>query len=478
MIWNSRNNFACGIMESAFRGFFLVLIVTVKIGIFHLKIQFDTRCHSHLRTSMLYYNHNETMKSNETQIKCPHCGNRFSPEVALAHDIRLELEKEFQKQLDENAKTLQKQIEKQEHEKYQQALKTLQADRESKASRLLELEGKVVSLEERERKVHEREETAELEMRKRLLEREKVLREDAERKANERAALLLKEKHQALEREKETWDLQFKASLNERADKIREEERMKAAELQKKLDDQTHLIHEMKRKAEQGSMQAQGEVQELAIEEYLTHTFMRDDVQEISKGKRGADCVHVVKDAYGNTCGKILYESKRTKHFGGDWTAKLKEDMRLTQADLGVIVTEALPPEMTRFGMLDGIWVCTFAEFKALSLLFRESLCKIGEVRATQENKGDKMTMLYHYLTGTEFRQKLEAIVEAFSQMQDDLNREKNQMMTNWSRREKQIFKVIENTVSLYGDVRGIAGTAVREISALEMDDMKFLVEK
>lgn len=416
-----------------------------------------------------------TSTKNDLQIKCPHCGSKFSPEVALEHDLRLHLEKEFENKLEERARAVEQHIKKLEADKYQAKIKAIEADREEKAARLLALEEKSVDYEERERQVREREEHLELELRKRLLDREKLLREEADRKATEKAGVELKEKQLALEQEKENLRSIFKKRVHEEAEKAREEERMRMAEVQKKLDDQTRLVNEMKRKAEQGSTQAQGEVQELAIEDYLRHTFHRDVVEEVSKGKRGGDCVHLVKDGFGNLCGKILYESKRTKNFGGDWTAKLKEDMRLTQADIGVLVTEVLPGDMMRFGQYDGVWVCTFTEFKALAFLFRDSLGRIGEVRAAQENKGDKMQLLYGYLTSTEFRQKIEAIVEAFQQMQDDLTKEKAQAMSHWAKREKQIFKVMENTVSLYGDVRGIAGTAVKEIEALEMEEVRVL---
>ncbi len=366
-----------------------------------------------------------------TTVKCPHCGNKFSPEVALEHDIRIQLEREFATKNEE----------------------------------------KVVAFEERERLLDQREETQELEMRKRLLEREKAMKEDADRKAMEKAHLDVREKQQELERERERIGILYKKHLNEGIEKARNDERMKSAELQKKLDDQSKLINEMKRKSEQGSMQAQGEVQELALEDHLRYAFGRDRVEEVAKGKRGGDCIHYVKDAYNNVCGKILYESKRTKSFSSDWTSKLKEDMRLTQADIGVIVTEVLPSDMTHFGLRDGVWICTFGEFKALASLFRESLCRVGEVRIAQENKGDKMMKLYDYLTSIEFKQKIEGIVESFQQMQDDLNKEKAQAHARWARREKQIQQVIENTAGLYGDVRGIAGNAVKEIDALEAED-------
>jgi hypothetical protein len=417
----------------------------------------------------------ETIKNN-LQIKCPNCGNKFSPEAALEHDVRLLLEKEFDKKLEENARTVEQRTKKMEEERYLVKIRTLESDRQDKTTRLLKLEEQSLIFEERERTLHQREGQIELELRKRMLEREKLLVAEADRRASEKAQLDILEKQQALDRQKETMDLTLRKRVQEETEKAREAEQMKVADLQKKLDDQTRLVNEMKRKSDQGSMQAQGEVQEIAIEDYLRNTFIRDVIEEISKGKRGGDCIHNVKDAFGNLCGKILYESKRTKNFGGDWTAKLKEDMRLTQADIGVLVTEVLPGEMTRFGLHDGVWICTFSEFKALSALFRDSICRIGEVKVAQENRGDKMHLLYEYLTSTEFRQKLEAIVEAFQQMQEDLNKEKAQALSQWSKREKQIFKVMENTVSLYGDVRGIAGTAIKEINALEIEEVKLLV--
>ncbi|MBT1702477.1 DUF2130 domain-containing protein, partial [Chryseosolibacter indicus] len=246
-------------------------------------------------------------------------------------------------------------------------------------------------------------------------------------------------------------------------------------ELQKKLDDQNKLINEMKRKSEQGSMQMQGEVQELAIEDFLETAFPRDVIEEISKGKRGGDCVHIVKDQFDRISGRILYESKRTKHFSYEWISKMKSDLILKQADLGVIVTEALPEGMTRFGEKDGIWICTFSEFKALAFLFRYNLARIGEILASQENKGDKMQMIYSYVTGNEFKQKLEAAFESYNEMQEDLIKEKALLMSQWAKREKRLLKAMENLVSLYGDVRGIAGGAVQEIKSLEVPELKLL---
>jgi hypothetical protein len=415
------------------------------------------------------------MNTTALWVKCPHCGNKFTPEEAIGHDIRVQLEKEFERKLSENSKSIADQIRKQENDKYRAQLQLLEEDRKAKSVRLRELETAALTLQQREYEVKDREEKVEMEMKKRLLEREKLIREQAERTANERALLDIQERERKLAREKETLELMSRKRAQEAVEQAREEERMKLAELQKRLDDQTKLIHEMKRKAEQGSMQTQGEVQELAIEDYLENTFPRDTVEEISKGKRGGDCVHIVKDPYDRICGRILYESKRTKHFSYEWIAKVKDDMRLKQADMGVIVTEALPEGMARFGELEGIWVCTFVEFKALALLFRHNLCRIGEILASQENKGDKMQMIYTYVTGNEFKQKLEAAFESYNEMQEDLIREKTLFASHWAKREKRLLKAMENLVSLYGDVRGIAGGAVQEIKSLEMPEVHLL---
>ena len=410
-------------------------------------------------------------------VKCPHCGNKFSPEEAIQHDLRAKFEREFEQKLVANTKSLASKIQQEEEAKYKVQLQRLEEDRKIKSLRVKELEDQSITLQEREQKLMDREERIEHEMKKRLLEREKVIKEHADKNALDKALLEVREREAKLARDREALELILKKRVNEETDKAREEERMKNAELQKKLDDQTRLINEMKRRTEQGSMQMQGEVQELAIEEYLTSSFPRDVIEEITKGKRGADCVHIVRDHYENECGRILYESKRTKHFSYEWITKMKDDMRLKQADIGVIVTEALPDGKTRFFEMEGIWICSFIEFKALAHLFRHNLSRIGEVLAAQENKGEKMNLIYSYVTGNEFKQKLEAAFESYHDMQEDLQKEKVLFTSQWAKREKRLLKAMENLVCLYGDVRGIAGGAVQEIKALEFPEIKLLME-
>ncbi len=218
-------------------------------------------------------------------------------------------------------------------------------------------------------------------------------------------------------------------------------------------------------------MQLQGEVQELAIENYLRDAYPTDIIENIKTGARGADVLQVVRNSRGQECGKIYYESKRTKDFQQSWLPKFKEDMRASSADIGILVTDVLPKGMSRFDQIDGIWICTFTEFKAMSLLMRDSLLRIQEKVVSQENKGDKMVMLYDYLSSNEFRAHIEAIVEGFTAMRDNLEKEKKMMFKSWKEREKQIDKVIENTTGMYGSIKGIAGGAVKEIKQLDMGD-------
>lgn len=226
----------------------------------------------------------------------------------------------------------------------------------------------------------------------------------------------------------------------------------------------------MQRKQAQGSMQLQGEVQELAIEEWLSTQFPLDTIEEIKKGVRGADCIQVVNTRTVQNCGKIYYESKRTKDFQPGWIEKFKADMRDKEADVGVLVTEAMPSDMDRMGLRDGVWVCSFGEFKGLCAVLRESVIQLSKVAISQEGKGDKMHMLYDFLTSNTFRMQVEAIVEGFSQMKSDLEREKNSMQRIWKQREKQIDKVVTNTIDMYGSIKGIAGNAVQSVKALELD--------
>jgi hypothetical protein len=256
-----------------------------------------------------------------------------------------------------------------------------------------------------------------------------------------------------------------------------EKNEMRIRELNKQLEDQKRLTEEMKRKQEQGSMQLQGEVQELAIEEWLTGQFPLDTIEEIRKGARGGDCVHIVHTRDRQNCGSIYYESKRTKDFQPAWIQKFKADMRERGADIGVLVTDTMPAGMERMGLKDGIWICRYEEFKGLCAVLRETIITLSNSLISQENRGDKMHMLYDFLTSNTFRMQVEAIVEGFTQMRSELEKEKRSMNLAWKRREVLIEKVLINTTNMYGSVKGIAGSAVQEVRALELEDEGLEIE-
>jgi hypothetical protein len=256
------------------------------------------------------------------------------------------------------------------------------------------------------------------------------------------------------------------------AKQYQEANELRLKEKDKQLEDQKRLIEEMKRKADQGSMQLQGEVQELAIEEWLASQFPFDTIGEIKKGAFGADCVQVVHTREAQNCGTICYESKNTKAWSGEWVQKLKTDMLKAGADIGVLVTSVYPKDMDRMGFVDGVWVCSLDEFKGSVSLMRQSLINTHKAVQKEDNKADKMSLLYNYLTGNEFAMQLSAIVNGFSVMQDELEREKRSLMASWKRRQKLIDGVLVNTTEMYGSLQGIAGNAIGHIKALELPDI------
>lgn len=260
--------------------------------------------------------------------------------------------------------------------------------------------------------------------------------------------------------------------LEEQKTATRENEyQLRLRELEKQLDDQKKLAEEMKRKAEQGSMQLQGEVQELILEEMLKSAFPFDLVSEVGKGIRGADCTLTIRNNLGQECGKIIFESKRTKHFDKNWIEKLKADMRSTAADIGVIVTQAMPEQVSSFAQLDGIWICSFSDVLALVHVLRDGILKIFMAAKTHENKGDKMHMLYGYLTSNEFSEQWKAIREGFQAMNLSIQKEREAMEKLWKMRQKQLEKVLLNAAHIKGSIEGIAGNENIQLDLIDDAD-------
>ena len=417
--------------------------------------------------------------SNQTTIKCPNCSTEIDINEVLYH----QLESKYKNEHLAEKKKLEAEVEAKRKE-YKTHLDTLKLQEEALNEQRENFETELKKATQKELKA-ERQKVEEL-LRKEILDEQKesmaMLQKQLEEKSNQ-----VKELNNAkaqigqLQREKEEMESAIMAkaelTLNEKL-KLEKEKIQKTSDEQNELklrqkDEQLRQLQEQlqiaQRKAEQGSMQLQGEVQELAIEEYLVDRYPFDVIEEIKKGARGGDCIQVVHTREVQNCGKIYYESKRTKDFQKSWIEKFKADMRTKGVDVGVLVTEVLPSELDRMGLYEGVWVCTFEEFKGLSSVLRESIIKLHHAKKGEENKTDKMSLLYSYLTSTEFSMQIEAIVEGFTQMQSDLDGEKRSMARIWKQREKQIEKVLENTIGMYGSIKGIAGNAIGHVKALEL---------
>jgi len=409
---------------------------------------------------------------NENQIKCPNCGTSIDVQDILSHQLEEEIKQKYQSQIA---------AEKKRYESQQEQLKQEKLDFEQKKK----LEN-VLFQERLENQLKEDKKEIEAKLKLKLKEEQSDQFAALQKELNEKSEQVKelnrsKAEIEKLKREKselkEAAEAEAQKKLNEiliaEKEKIKKSEEdkneLRFKEMQKQLEDQKKLTEEMKRKQEQGSMQLQGEVQELAIEEWLAAQFPLDTIEEIKKGARGGDCIQIVHTRTEQNCGTIYYESKRTKDFQPSWIEKFKADIRDRGANIGVLVTEVMPSDMDRMGLKDGIWICNYDEFKGLCAVLREGILQVNNAIITQENKGDKMDLLYDYLTSNTFRMQIEAIVEGFTQMKSDLESEKRSMQRIWKQREKQIEKVVTNTIDMYGSIKGIAGNAIQTVKALEL---------
>lgn len=415
-----------------------------------------------------------------TAIKCPKCGFGFPIEEAVSEEYKKELQQQmlaYKRQKEEELNKHKAEMEKKEA-MFRESLLRSEQDFSRK---LAEEKNKLrESVETDLRKTI----TADFENQLRLLRESNQQSDEKLREARKKELEYLQKEQELLTREQElqlTIQKQLIAGRQALSEQIRKEEAEKVAlretefqlrlrELEKQLDDQKKLAEEMKRKAEQGSMQLQGEAQELLLEEILREHFPDDLIVEVGKGMEGADCMQIVRSRAGLEYGKIIFESKRAKGWNNNWIEKLRNDMRSQQADLAILVTQVFPRNMECFGERDGIWICSFREVSGLAAALRNAIIRVAESKKAEENKGEKMQMLYNYLTGIEFRQQVEAIVEGFVAMKNSITKERIQMEKLWKEREKQLEKVLISTSGLYGSVKGIAGASVSAIPLLEAD--------
>jgi hypothetical protein len=413
-----------------------------------------------------------------TEVKCPSCDHSFPIEEVMTEEYKKQLRKQMQQYTQQKEDEFKKKEEefavRQRQQQHQFEVRLNEEKRELQKS-----------MEEGLRRSIK----ADVENQMRMLENS-VKESDEKLRAARQKELEFLQKEQNLKQREEELELVTQRKLQEQrealAEQIRKQEaekfmmrdteyQFKVRELEKQLDDQKKLADEMKRKAEQGSMQLQGEVQELILEEQLRSYFPFDMVNEVGKGIRGADCVQTVRNQFGQECGKIIYESKRTKDFGVDWIEKLKKDMRHMGADIAVIVTQCYPKDMDCFGEKDGVWICSFSEVKAVSYVLRESVMKTSAILKAQEGKGDKMHLLYDYLMSNEFKEQWKALREGFTSMRMSIHREREAMEKMWKVREKQLEKVLLSAVHIQGSIEGIAGSENIQLSLTDDEDLLML---
>jgi len=359
------------------------------------------------------------------KIKCPNCGTEIELSEALSSQFRSEIEEElsekFQKEQVKIKQTLQDEL------------------AESYNLELQDLKGQLT------------EKNAKIE------------------KAQE-AELSLRKKAREVEEKDKSLDLEIERSVAAEKEKILNDQKLKDLEKNKVITDLMDQIGELKRKAEQGSMQTQGEIMELDLENTLKTKFPFDEIIAVPKGIEGADIIHKVNNM-GNYCGTIIWELKNTKNWSDKWIGKLKDDYRDKKADIAVIVSKAIPQYIKNCCNLNGIWVCNYQFSIEFADIMRENIVAITAVKNSQVGKEEKKEAIYDYLSSNMFKQRVEAIVEAFVSMKESLEKEKAATQKNWSLREKQIDRVIKNTVGMYGDMQGIIGATLPKIDYLELED-------
>jgi hypothetical protein len=370
---------------------------------------------------------------SESLIACPQCGHEFAVSEVLSARVRAEAEARLAADYDNRLKIAMRQTETRVREGLTLELEDLREQLAEQHCKTRKAEQEELALRKRTRELEEKEQKVDLEVERRLEQERKTIETKVREQVDEAQALKLKEK-------------------------------------ERQIEDLREALEEARRKSQQGSQERQGEVLELDIEAALNAQFPHDNIRPVPKGMRGADLIQEVRDNGGRLCGAILWEAKNTRHFQPTWIDKLKQDQRATCAALAVIVSVALPEGIREFGRIEGVWIASLRVWPALATALREQLIQVAFARAASEGKREKMELLYAYLSGDEFRHRVEAIVEAFSAMQDQLQKERRAMERLWHEREKQIERIITNTAGMYGDIRGLIGAGMPDVQLLALE--------
>lgn len=395
-------------------------------------------------------------------ITCPNCGEQIPLTQALAEEVEHKLKHQLEKQKKEHEAELKKQadsIEKKLEEEKKKLWKVAQEKAQEK-----------IAKDAQEQKLKQEKELKELQ--EQLKENSKKLEE------SEKNELELRKKARELEEKEKKIELEMARKLDAERKKIIEETQKQEAEQQRlKMQEKDKLIEmmkkqvdDLKRKAEQGSMQIQGEVQEDDLKDLLATTFVTDEITDVPQGVKGADLIQKINARVGTHTGTIIWESKNTKAFSESWISKLKSDQGLAKADVAILVSQALPEDIQGFGLKNGVWVVSYTHVIPLVNALRLQLVEIAKVKQSLVGRDEKMDLLYRYLSGPQFKNRVENIVMAFMNMKQDLETEKRSFNRIWNKREKEIEKVILSTSNMYGDLQGIIGGTLPSIQQLELE--------
>jgi len=409
--------------------------------------------------------------NDDAKITCPKCGAEIPLTEAVAHRVREQLAADFDKQRQELYAAVATREQKLAAD--QAELNQRQQGLQEELSRRLQAERQRL-LEEAARQVEQKLGLQLKDYQNQLAERQNQLQQARD------TELTLRKKQRELEEAQSNLELEITRKLDGERQKIAEQarqqaseaERLKIAEKEQVIKGLQEQIAMLQQRAEQGSMQLQGETLEIELEQTLRSAFPYDDIIEVKKGQRGADAIQRVKTNSGIECGTIVWEAKRAKNWSGDWTEKLKEDQREAKAELAVLVTTCPPDGVRGIGQVEGIWVCEPVFAVALSTALRHGLVSVATQRLQDTGRHDKMSLLYDYLCGVEFRQHVQAVVESFVALQEQLATEQRVFAKQWKEREQQIQKAIHHTATLYGSIQGIAGrNALPEIKPLSLPE-------
>lgn len=421
---------------------------------------------------------------DEPTIKCPNCGTSIKLTESLAGPLIESTKRDFEEKIRAKEEVLSEKME--ALKKEQDEVVTARKELDAEIFKAVASEKEKIALEEKEKAKN----LVALDLKKITVEKqglEDVLKQrETQLEEAHKKELELVRKQRAFDEEKRQLELTVEKRVSQEAEAMKVKFKAEAdASLDLKLKEKEMTISAMqkqieslKRRAEQGSQQSQGEVLELELEQALKSKFVFDDISPVAKGVQGGDLIQTVMNPTGTFCGKILWETKRTKAWSGSWIAKVREDQRRAQADIAIIMTASLPTEITRFGQLNGVWVTDFKSAFSLIEALRMTLIQVANTKALQDGQETKMELVYEYLTGPKFKHRVEAIVEKFEDMRADLNREKKVMMKNWAKRDSQIEGVLMATVGMYGDLEGIAGRSMPEIDGLESPSSDNLIEQ